>query len=128
MLLLEGRIIAVANGKAHPDATMIERLDLTDGDERRDGDTLHVGAWGMNRLIQHLWQRPSHQSSKALGSRLASLFPGAMLWSEMGRATVRSMLGLPHVGGDTSLWLAAAQRQLAWQPDGPIEIKHHRDW
>ncbi len=123
LLLLDGRIVGAADGKAHPDAMVIDRLDITDGDERLDGSTLYVGAFGLMRLADHLYQRPSLRTPRALGSRLARLFSGAMLWSEMLGGTVRAGLGLRHVGGDTSLWLAAAQRQLSWSGAGPVRIR-----
>ena len=124
LLLLEGRVIKVAGG-ARPDHDVtVERLAITRSVERLDSDTLWIGAFGLNRLIQFVASIPSYQTVKAFGQRMDEILVGDAFAPEMRRATVQAKLGLPATG-ETAYWKRIAERQLAWRPDpaGPFEIE-----
>ncbi len=121
--LLEGRIILVFGGKRPVGAIVVDCIQMTDRDEGIEGNELRIGAWGFNRIVSHLYEQPAYRNARTMRKRLSRLIPGGSLRGEMIRATLRASLGRPHVGGDTSLWLAAAKRQLAWQPSGPVQVR-----
>lgn len=122
LMLLQGRIIGMWGGKACAGAAVVDRLDLTDDEERLDGDTLYVGAFGLTLIMTRLYEASTRPSGRAMHDRLSDLFAGAALFTEMMAATCRAGIDQSGFGGEADMYIAAAHRQLAWQPSGPVTL------
>lgn len=122
------RVIGLANSRRkHPDAQRIERLRLTFGAQRIEGDTLHLGSAGFAELAAMIGA--SVKTGRALHNRLCAYFPGDPFFNEMLRATIRAYVpGATSAVGDEAYFLSRALEQIANQSatqDSPISLSRH---
>lgn len=121
--VLQGRIMRVSSKRPSHIHHMVDRMAITTDEERIEGDTLHVGAWGIVRIMKYVGERKSYRTPKAFGLRMDALFSGDIYRAEMLAGTVRAGLEYQNVSGEAAYWMEIAQRQLAWRPQDTDEFE-----
>ena len=120
--LIGGRTIMVFGGAKPVGSVAVEQLDAVVHDPEGvspDGQTLAVGALAIILIANHLATLATYANSpRRLHERLLQVFAGSAFAPEMIAATCRAAFGHPGVGGDTTYYIAHADRQMqSWSTD-----------